>query len=314
MRQLSILVLGTDPLGDALSRRLSDRHPEVPVGQAGPSVTGTHRDNAQRLGRWLSREETSRSFPVPLDGENLDSNADESVWTGGPPFELERTASGFWIRLVDDGGDLQTVHAACLLVTAPPVLDLLHEGLALPGVDSASAGLVAEQTEASLDDASTALYRLEDEKTPSIWGTDFGLVASAEGATEADGVYAAGQAAAKAPDHVLPEKLLQQLDPPPDPPDGEPDSPERTTHEDLAMPEGFVDTKTQQLQTLVGDALDAEEGSRRPLISSLEGIAGEVESYSRFRTDPRLRRLRWKARTAVNFLRPFLVPRGEVTP
>lgn len=71
------------------------------------------------------------------------------------------------------------------------------------------------------------------------------------------------------------------------------------------MPEGFVETKTTTLKELL-QAVTEEDQDPESLTHELEGLAGEIDSYSRFRSDPDLQRLRWKTLAAMNFAQPFL--------
>lgn len=303
MVHLSVLILGSDPVGRTLARRLSRDHPGIRVGLMGRPMDDAQRDGLQRLpeGAWPS--------PVSADASGS-SPPEDARWIDSAPFALTGGTDAFRVAPAEGNEPGEPVLAGELIVTAPPILDLLGAGVALPGVDSAVTGLVAHASAATTV-PSTDLWRLEDRAGSPIRGLGFGLKCDEQGDTEAAGVHAAGLAAAGPIDRVDLEALSNRLDPDEPPAEDPADDPE-PVQEDLPMPEGFVDTKTERLGELVDRAV--RDGSPPGnLVPTLEGLAGEIDSYARFRREPRLRRLRWKTLAAMNFVRPFLVDRRGIS-
>lgn len=304
MVSLSVLVLGSDPVGRMLARRLNGDHPGARVGMMGRAATDAQLE--------VLRRESDRILPNPTsDGIPNAALPRDLAWIGPPPFALTARREGFLVRGARDNEPVEPVHARELVVTAPPMLDLMESGLDWPGTDSAVTGLVAEACGIP-PVPSTELRWRNVEGTRRIRDLDFGLECDERGNPGRTGVHVAGMAGAGPADSVDPEALLDRLDPR-DPPAADGFETPEPTQEDLAMPEGFVDTKTDRLRELISRAVRTDNPSEN-LIPALEGLAGEIDSYARFRREPRLQRLHGKARTAMNFVRPFLVDRREAAP
>ncbi len=302
MVHLSVLILGSDPVGRTLARRLSRDHPELRVGLMGRPMDDARQDGLRRL--------PERTWPSPVSADASGPSPDDELWIDSSPFALSGGPDAFRVDPAEGDEPGEPVLARELIVTAPPILDLLEAGLALPGVDSAVTGLVAHASAATTV-PSIDLRRLEDQASSPIHGLGFGLKCDERGDTEAPGVHAAGMAAAGPIDRVDLEALSKHLDPAEAPAQDPTDDPE-PVQEDLAMPKGFVDTKTKRLGELIDRAV-REGPTPENLVPTLEGLAGEIDSYARFRREPRLRRLRWKTLAAMNFVRPFLVDRREIS-
>lgn len=304
MVPLSVLVLGSDPVGRMLALRLARDHPDARVGMMGRAATDAQLERLRRESDRVRSDSPSVPPPTAALPRTL-------AWTGPPPFAMDAERESFLVRAARDNEPVEPVRARELIVTAPPMLDLLESGLDWPGTDSAVTGLVAEACGIS-PVPSTELRWHPVEGTRRIRDLDFGLECDGRGDPGRRNVHVAGRAAAGPADYVDPGALLDRLDPGEPPPGDSFEDPE-PTQEDLAMPEGFVDTKTDRLRELIGRAVRTENPPEN-LVPALEGLAGEIDSYARFRREPRLQRLHGKALTAMNFVRPFLMDRREAAP
>lgn len=219
---------------------------------------------------------------------------DQSIDTATTPnqqakqlVDLQPLPEGYRLTVRND--TLTTIKTSVLVFTTPAVVDLLPEEETLEGADSAVAGLLIERLETPPEQPSAWLENPHDASTGGF-------------PNPREDVFTAG---ALNPDPSDPDvdQLLaatrNRTAPEPDE-----DQPE---FEDVDLPEGFVETKTNTLCSLLDECrrFNPERDSRQQLLQRLEGLAGEVDSYSRFRPDPDLLRLRWKTLLGMNLVRPL---------
>lgn len=173
----------------------------------------------------------------------------------------------------------------------------------MPGEDSAVTGLVIETCDIELE-ATDNRWTIH----PDLLSVESGFENAAE-----DNLRVIGPAQFGVPDDIQSVPPNMDTDSTTVAPPSQTE-PEGFFWEDESMPEGFVDTKTNRLRTLMEQVLiDTPSSDLEPLVQEIEGLAGEIDSYSRFRQEPGLRRLRWKMLTAMNFIRPYLVETPKPT-
>lgn len=294
MISVDTAVLGTDAWGVHLASELADSPMDT-------ALVGPHHTR-EEYGSHLDRLSGFTQIEAPDTNPNKHENL---TFRGGQLFDLQSAENGFHLALQTDG-ELTSVHASRIVVTAPPGPDLVNNDRLVPGTDSAVAGLLIDRFEIEFE-GSTERWVDSEDGIDRLLGLPSGFNATDDGRTSEDGIFVFGLARSgqpQSPNFTIPDFLTE--------PAGlvnEPgDVPGEFTWQDESMPEGFVDTKTRRLRELMQRVLiDEPPADTEPLVQEIEGLAGEIDSYSRFRTEPGLRRLRWKMLTAMNLIRPYLV-------
>jgi hypothetical protein len=311
MSSYSVTILGTDFIGLSLAQTFIQEFEAEKI-----SLVGRIPDDREKndLSDLFSDEDIAERdrFPEAFEGEsNIRSVVTQTTnnlrgqlgWFGGELVDLKVDSDGF-VLLVRDGENLRELYTHHLIATAPPVLDLVNHSYRLPGTDSAVTGLLLDKIGLGFD-GSTELFERTEDGQRRLWDFDFGLTTDENGATTNMKISATGQAAQGSTSADQLRNLVEAFESLPEPTEHYSKSFDKAGWEDTSMPEGFVETKTETLQNLLGDVLRSDKESD-VLTQKLEGLAGEVDSYSRFRSDPDLQRLRWKTLTAMNFAQPFL--------
>ncbi len=309
MSSYSLTLLGTDFIGLSLAQTLLQEHDSEKLALVGERPTDEQKNNLQRL---FSSNANLERFPEAFEGRDsirgvitqsinkLDNNLGHQ---GGRLVDLQVDTNGF-VLLVQQSNELTELFTHNLLVTAPPLLDVIDRGLTLPGTDSAVTGLLLDETGLEFN-ASKNTYTTSPNNTETVWDLDFGFVTDEHATTSNLKITVAGQAARGPTTAETLKNLVESIDSLPEPNVHYSEGFNMEGWEDTSMPEGFVETKTDKLKKLLGQVLD---GDKNPevLTHELEGLAGEIDSYSRFRSDPDLQRLRWKTLAGMNFSQPFL--------
>lgn len=310
MSSYSLTILGTDFIGLSLAQTfIQEQDPEL-LSLVGDLPTDDQKNDLQSL--FTESDETLERFPEAFEGETdirevvetTVSNLRQKLgYMGGQLVDLKVDTDGF-VLLLKENEELKEIFTHHLIVTAPPVLDLLDNGLDLPGTDSAVTGLLLDKIGLDVSVSTDVYsYRRDDEK--KIWDLDFGFKTDNSGGTSNMKVSATGQATEGPTTADALSSLVESFDTLSEPTTHYNESFDKQGWEDTSMPEGFVETKMNTLRKLLGDVLESDE-SADALTQKLEGLAGEVDSYSRFRSDPELQRLRWKTLAGMNFARSFL--------
>jgi hypothetical protein len=290
MRSVDTAVLGTDAWGLNLVSQLNETGATVAlVGESSPP--GEHESYLEQLS--VSHDQ----IPLPSADDQPDN-----VVVEGQLFDLKPTGDGIHLA-IHEKGELKTILTRQLAVTAPAGVDLVEDSGSVPGADSAVTGLLIDRFEIEFNGTTERQF---DENRNMIH-MESGFHSADDGQTPVDNLYIFGPARQGAPSS-MPVRKPNSLSRASSPPDDVGEPPTDFDWQDESMPEGFVDTKTDRLRTLMNQVLVAEtDRETEPLVQEIEGLAGEIDSYSRFRTEPGLRRLRWKMLTAMNLIRPFLL-------
>lgn len=317
MSSYSLTILGTDFIGLSLAQTFVQEHEPESI-----AVVGTPADDDQikTLDHLFSTEHSAdlTRFPEAFQGDQdvstmisqaTGSLKQEAGFFGGRLVDLDMDPDGITL-LVQTEDDLINLHTRYVIGTAPPVLDVVGNGANLPGVDSTVAGLFLSRSNLTLNDQ-TDYYTLGD-GGDLIWDCDFGFETRDRGTTSNMKIFIAGQLAGGTTDTETLSELASGFDELPEPVTHYKESFETDDWEDAGLPEGFVETKTETLRELMDDVLESSD-ENDTLVQKLEGLAGEVDSYSRFRSDPDLQRLRWKTLTAMNFARTLLSVDSKVS-
>lgn len=317
MSAYSLTILGTDFIGLSLAQTFVQEHEPESIAVVGSPASN---DQIKTLDQLFSTAGTDLSrFPDAFQGdqdvETMISQTASSLsstagFFGGELVDLEMDPDGLTL-LVRTEDDLVNLHTRYVIGTAPPVLDVIGNGANLPGVDSTVAGLLLSRTNLTLNDE-TDYSSLDVDGSELIWDYDFGFETRERGTTSNMKFFVAGQLAEGGTDTETLSELASGFEELPEPVGHYQNSFETDEWEDAGLPEGFVETKTETLRELMDEVLVAD-GNDDQLIQKLEGLAGEIDSYSRFRSDSDLQRLRWKTLTAMNFARAVLSVDSKVS-
>jgi hypothetical protein len=309
MSSYSLTILGTDFIGLSLSQTLLQEHEAEKLALVGEHPTDSQNNNLDDL---FSSGADLQRFPEAFEGEDnirqvvtqTISNLGHSLGhLGGRLVDLKVDTDGF-VLLVQEGDTLTELFTHHLIVTAPPLLDVLERGLVLPGTDSAVTGLLLDRT--GLDfHGSNDIFETSLEDRDAIWDLNFGFESDEHGTTSNLKISVTGQAAQGPTTADTLKNLVESIESLPEPTPHYNESFDKEGWEDTSMPEGFVETKTSTLKELLQETIE-DDRDPEALTHELEGLAGEIDSYSRFRSDPDLQRLRWKTLAAMNFAQPFL--------
>lgn len=311
MSSYSVTILGTDFIGLSLAQTFVQEFESDKISMVGRIPDEREKNDLSDLFSDEDIAERNR-FPEAFEGEtnirSVVSQATDNLrgqlgWLGGELVDLKVDTDGF-VMLVRDGQELRELHTHHLIATAPPVLDLVQGSYRLPGTDSAVTGLLLDKV--GLDfNGSTELFERTEDGRSRLWDFDFGLSTDDNGSTSNMKISATGQAAQGPTSANQLRNLVEAFESLPEPTEHYSKSFDKSGWVDTDLPEGFVETKTETLRNLLGEVLRSNEDSD-VLTQKLEGLAGEVDSYSRFRSEPDLQRLRWQTLTAMNFAQPFL--------
>ncbi len=311
MSSYSVTILGTDFIALSLAQTFVQEFESEKISMVGRIPDEREKDDLSDLFSDEDIAERNR-FPEAFEGEsNIRSVVSQTTenlrgqlgWLGGELIDLKVGQDGF-ILLVRQEGTLREFYTHHLMVTAPPILDLINDSYRLPGTDSAVTGLLLDKVGLNFD-APTKLFERRIDGRSRLWDFDFGLCTDENGSTSNMKISATGQAAQGATSADQLRSLVEAFESLPEPTEHYNKSFDKSGWVDTDLPEGFVDTKTETLRGLMEDVLHSDKDSDI-LTQKLEGLAGEVDSYSRFRSDPDLQRLRWQTLTAMNFAQPFL--------
>lgn len=312
MSSYSLTILGTDFIGLSLAQTFVQEFEGEKISLVGQSPTDRQLEDLSELFSPEHQAGLDR-FPEAFEGEdNIRSVVTQTTenlrgqlgFLGGEIVDLKVDNDGFVLLVREENGELRELYSHHLIATAPPMLDVLDRSFHLPGSDSAVTGLLLDSIGLAFNDEGD-LLELSGENGPRVWDFDFGLETDENGGTSNMKISATGQAADGVTTTEQLRGLVQRFESLPEPNEHYSKSFDKSGWEDTSMPEGFVETKTETLRDLLDDVLSAEEDPD-VLTQKLEGLAGEVDSYSRFRSDPDLQRLRWKTLTAMNFAKPFI--------
>lgn len=320
MSSYSLTILGTDFIGLSLAQTFVQEFEAEKISLVGRPPTDRQLADLSELFSPENEAELDR-FPEAFEGEdNIRSVVTQTTenlrghlgFLGGEIVDLKVDNDGFVLLVREENDQLRELHTHHLLATAPPMLDVLNRSFYLPGSDSAVIGLLLDKTELAFND-NVNLFELPGENGPRVWDFDFGLETDDHGGTSNMKISATGQAAEGVTTTEQLRGLVERFESLPEPTQHYNQSFDKSGWEDTSMPEGFVETKTETLRNLLDDVLTEAEDPD-VLTQKLEGLAGEIDSYSRFRSDPDLQRLRWKALTAMNFAKPFITSDQTVAP
>lgn len=299
MLSVDTAVLGTDPWGVHLAQRLQQSSDTALIG-------AQHDRNDYKK---FHSEVEQHVDPPSID--NQPDSMNDLPFRGGTLFDLETTDDGILLA-VQKNGELTTVHTNKLAITAPVGPDIVADGFPVPGADSAVTGLIIDQFDVDFE-PSTEAWFTEQSPHKQLLALSSGFRCRENGQTTHDNLYVFGLARSGFPrvrSVTVPEELeTAGTDPKP-----AQHSPSDFEWQDESMPDGFVETKTTRLRNLMNRVLvESPPSETEPLVQEIEGLAGEIDSYSRFRPEPGLRRLRWKMLSGMNLIRPFLVETAKPT-
>lgn len=318
MSAYSVTILGSDFIGLSLAQTFVQEHDPESIAVVGSPADEEQIKTLEHLFDSSNGADLSRfpeAFQDDQDVETMITQVNRSLtnqagFFGGQLLDMKLDADGLTL-LVRTDDDLINLHTRYVIASAPPVLDVVENGANLPGVDSTVAGLLLERTNVSLND-NTDYYEIGEGDSRLIWDFDFGFKTRKGGTTSNMKVFACGQLAGGRTDTETLSELAGGFEELPEPLGHYSDSFQTDEWEDTGLPEGFVETKTKTLRELMMDVLNSSPEDDQ-LVQKLEGLAGEIDSYSRFRSDPDLQRLRWKTLTAMNYARAFLSTDSKVS-
>jgi hypothetical protein len=311
MSSYSVTILGTDFIGLSLAQTFVREFESEKISMIGRIPDDREKNDLSDLFSDVNIAERNR-FPEAFEGESnirsVVSQATDNLrgqlgWLGGELVDLKVDTDGF-VLLVRVDDELRELHTHHVMATAPPVLDLVPGSYRLPGTDSAVTGLLLDKVGLDFDGSTEFFERTVDDQ-PRLWDFNFGLSTDDNGSTSNMKISATGQVAQGPTRADQLRNLVEAFESLPEPTEHYSKSFDKSGWVDTDLPEGFVETKTETLRNLLEDVLQFDEDPDM-LTQKLEGLAGEVDSYSRFRSDPDLQRLRWQTLTAMNFAQPFL--------
>ncbi|MFB6346121.1 MAG: hypothetical protein ABEK50_10150 [bacterium] len=319
MQAYSLTVLGTDFIGLSLAQTFVQEHDPEEIAVVGSPASDDQVKTLEHLFNSSDDSVDLTRFPEAFQGDQdvrtmiqktNESLASQAGFFGGQLVDLELNGDGVTLLVRTQEG-LSNLHTRYVIATAPPVLDVVSNGANLPGVDSTPAGLIIDRTNLSLN-SSTDYVTFGATDDELIWDVDFGFETLENGTTSNMKFFICGQLGSGPTSTETLSGLASGFDSLPEPTSHFSRSFETDEWEDADLPEGFVDTKTETLRSLMSQVIDSS-GNRDQLIQKLEGVAGEIDSYSRFRSDPDLQRLRWKTLTAMNYAQVFLSTDSKVS-
>ncbi|MFB6355912.1 MAG: hypothetical protein ABEJ65_05290 [bacterium] len=307
----SLAILGTDPYGITAARNFVEHSPFDRVHLVGSIPTGDDLSQFQSildehppLQDQLPPAKHSDSLYQELSSA-IRTIADSSGHTGGQIVDGEFHASSYQLA-VEEQSQIKNITAQVLLVTAPAGLDLISSPPVILGADSAVSGLLIDRHQYSFAPSTEHYFMSEENQT--LWTVKSGFKTDNHTLENDVSIFVGGFAREGLPIRGRFTGLLDQIR---EVAERLTDESNVTTNEDIhcedeGMPEGFVDTKYEKLRRFLTDILVNEQEITPALVQKIEGLAGEVDSYSRFRRDPELLRLRWSTLTAMNLVRPYL--------
>lgn len=290
---LEFAVLGTDPWGWMNFQQLTADYNPQQVAMIG-SIT-----SEPEIDETLQRIPLDTASFDPGFYDQVNENRENFGFVGGKIVDLDRSEEGFHLAALRDDGEIEELYTHRLIATAPGGTDLVEDTIPIAGTDSVVSGLLIEH------------FSLEWKHDQQIWkdeggqplGFGSGFQTQSDGTTSEPGLIIGGLARAGIPEHLgsIPYPEQQSTESP---------TAEQSTFdwEDIGMPEGFVATKTRRLKKLMKTIIEQNDSNHSErLLQEWEGLAGEIDSYSRFRSDPALRRLRWKMLAGMNYARSYLL-------